>query len=75
MGVFAVRWLKSRIAQSIASVAVVLTAAGGIALAAQDKYTVQVPPMTNLPMYAAETHSRPEEHRPLQTALAKLRRR
>jgi hypothetical protein len=43
MSVFAVRWLKSRIAQSIASVAVVPTAAGSIALAAQDKYAVQVP--------------------------------
>ncbi len=38
-----VHWLKRKNAQSIATIALILAAAGSFALAAQDKYTVQVP--------------------------------
>ena len=43
MSILTVGWVKSKTARSMAAVAVVLGAAGGIALAAQDKYSVQVP--------------------------------
>jgi hypothetical protein len=38
-----VRWLKNKPAPAIAMIAALLTAAGGIAFAAQDRYTVKVP--------------------------------
>jgi hypothetical protein len=38
-----VRWLRRKDAQSIATIALIAAAAGSIALAAQDKYTLQVP--------------------------------
>ncbi len=38
-----VRWLKNKPAPTIAMIAALLTAACGMALAAQDKYTVRVP--------------------------------